>query len=893
MRKRLLNSRGWACALLLVAPLLGHAQFPSKDAANAAKVTPDLLVVQQTNGAPAAPSPGSPLQRSTPYLIKDGKIAIEAAAAEGQDGNALLQQLQALGLTDGVAYDRLIFGFLPFDKIDDLKNVPSLQFARPSYKPKHNVGKVTSQGDSAMRAGIARRTYNVSGAGVKVGVISDSYNALGGAPAGVASGDLPANVQVLDDFPGGEDEGRAMAEIVHDVAPGAAIAFNTAYKGQAGFAKGIRDLAAAGCSIITDDIYYFAEPFFQDGIISQAIRDVVTNKAVTYFTSQGNSERQSYQSAFVNGKTLLTAPYSTTAGISMATLGYPHDFGGGNYFQNITIPANGEAVISFQWDDRFYSVNGAPGARTDMDLIVLYNGLYLPDLSSAYDNLGDDPVELTFIQNNSAKDVTLQLALVKYAGPDPTIVKWVNNNASYLTIQYDTKSPSVVGHSNEKTAISVGAARYDRTPAYRPSLPQPVVERFSSTGGTPILFDVAGNRLTTPEIRQKPEIVAANGGNTTFFGFDYEGDGFPNFFGTSAAAPHAAAVGALMKEKSGNTIGRNQILSILENTAALMNDSYLLANANQPPSVNFTTGYGFIQADKALAQISGPVATTPFSITGVTTVNCQTVTAGLRRVTFTPQYTGLNGQTVTFSVVNETLPMTNPGPYTVNLYTDNPTVTLKAMQGNATVTFTYNWLNACNNPTSTTPTEPNPGVLTITGVTGVSCTAVTATQRRLRFTPQYAGVNDQTITFSVINETLPTTDRGPVTLNLYIDNPVIRLKAVQAGTPGEATFTYNWLAACNSGSPRQGVAEAGSVLSIRTLGNPVVGELTVEVTGAAEQALSLKLTDTQGRVLENRNVEQAGAVERHTFDVSKQAPGLLLLHAATNQQQQISKILKR
>ena len=92
-----------------------------------------------------------------------------------------------------------------------------------------------------------------------------------------------------------------------------------------------------------------------------------------------------------------------------------------------------------------------------------------------------------------------------------------------------------------------------------------------------------------------------------------------------------------------------------------------------------------------------------FSITGVTTVSCQVLSAGERRVTFTPRYAGLDGSPVSFSVVNELLPTTNPGPYTLDLYTDNPTITLSAVQSGVSSTFGYNWLAAC------TPSPPAHG----------------------------------------------------------------------------------------------------------------------------------------------------------------------------------------
>lgn len=74
-------------------------------------------------------------------------------------------------------------------------------------------------------------------------VLLDSYDVLGSAPA-VANAELPGagnpcghptNVTATE-VSGDTDEGRAMAQIVHDLAPGAAIRFASAMGGQPEFA---------------------------------------------------------------------------------------------------------------------------------------------------------------------------------------------------------------------------------------------------------------------------------------------------------------------------------------------------------------------------------------------------------------------------------------------------------------------------------------------------------------------------------------------------------------------------------------------------------------------------------------------------------------------------------
>ncbi|NEO96083.1 MAG: subtilase, partial [Moorea sp. SIO3G5] len=160
-----------------------------------------------------------------------------------------------------------------------------------------------------MNAEAARTRFGVDGSGVTVGVLSDSYNVLGGESEDVASGDLPgignpfgntATVNVLlDDLsPSNTDEGRGMLQLIHDVAPGADLAFHTAFLGQGNFAKGIVDLATVpGADVIVDDVIYLAEPMFQDGIIAQGI-DTVVAEGVSYFSSAGNVSRKSYESDF-------------------------------------------------------------------------------------------------------------------------------------------------------------------------------------------------------------------------------------------------------------------------------------------------------------------------------------------------------------------------------------------------------------------------------------------------------------------------------------------------------------------------------------------------------------------------------------------------------------------
>jgi hypothetical protein len=567
--------------------------------------------------------------------ITGDNVAIEATA--DTDLDQLLTDLQSLGLQQSFAFGRVISGVIPISELGNVAALSSLRLVRPVYQPITNVGLVTSQGDVAQRSSNARSIYpGVDGTGITVGVLSDSYNNLGGASADVASGDLPSGVIVLQDLAsGGTDEGRAMLQIVSDVAPGAKLAFNTAFVGgQAGFANGIKNLAkpvangGAGASVIVDDVFYFAEPYFQDGIVTQAVDQVAAN-GVAYFSSAGNQARRSYESAFVPGS-------SATVGGQNYTF---QDFDPSevvNNFQAITI--NGAFTPGLQWDQPFASASTTGvGSQNDLDMFLFASPSFTSTIyaSSTSNNLNADPFEIFGVTGTA----TAYVAIGKrdsVGGANPTKIKYVDFSGRNNTFQFATNSSTSFGHNQSANGLGVAAASYQQTPAFGTN--PAVAQSFTSLGGTPILFDTAGNRLATPIIRNQPAITAPDGVDTTFFGQDSDGNGKPNFFGTSAAAPSAAGVAALIRQAAPSATN-TQVYNALKTTALDMNT----------PGYDLLTGYGLIQADAAIATLN--YAPTNLTLSNNTIAETQAIGTAIGTFTSTDPDTG---NTFTYSLVTGT-----------------------------------------------------------------------------------------------------------------------------------------------------------------------------------------------------------------------------------------------
>ena len=528
-------------------------------------------------------------------------VVVTAVAFPDQAGD-LAAGLAAIGGSSIVTYADHVSAVLPFAAIDDAAAIPSLRFADVVFESRTNaaISAITNQADIALLADAARARFGVDGTGIRVGVISDSFDVLGGYAFDVQTGALPAGVQVLkeglkysqDGKLVGKDEGRAMAQLVYSIAPGAELFFTTqGAGGPTDFADSIKRLADAGCQIIVDDVTEDGVPWFQDGDVAKAVNTVVEDYGVAYFTSAGNFARNSYAADFrpIDAASIAGLPAELTSVPGLVL----HDFDPGpgvDVFQLATFPEGTRSFdLELQWDQPWTR------NKSDIDVFIVnqVDGVTHVKRFEGSHQLDGNP-KLGSLGMALPQGVTqVQFVIAHAGGVAPTYVKYLTYHPD-LHPKYATASSTIVGHANSATAAAVGASDYFRTPAYRES--PALLADFSSWGGTPILFAEDGTRLPAAEVREQPRFVAPHFGNTSFFVqiSDWEFDGLPNFSGTSAAAPNAAAVAALMMHLD-PTLTAAEVVAALEATAVDMLEA----------GYDLATGHGLIQAEAALARVAG------------------------------------------------------------------------------------------------------------------------------------------------------------------------------------------------------------------------------------------------------------------------------------------------
>ena len=525
----------------------------------------------------ASSDPRTVRSRVRSPIAASGRTVIVEALSNGE-GTALLSDLRRLGMERGAAMGRLVSGRLPISALREAAELSTLRGMVPSYARSH-AGSVGSEADTAHAAYRVRSTFNLDGTGQKVCALSDSYNQSSSAATtaedDIQSGDLPGEgnpqgntqaVDVLDDDYGGSpaptDEGRAMLQLIHDIAPGATLGFHTAFGGLADFANGILELAnpnKGDCDVIVDDVGYAVEPFYQDGILANAVDEAVQTYDAAYFSSAGNDGRNAYRAPFRD---------SGHPGV-LSDDAVAHDFAEGaavDTLQQVTVAPGGTfRIFTLQWTDPSGVVEGSAGPDTDLDVAILDDTLGVVAKSENQNIDSGFPVESLEFSNageidtdeDGVADSTFHLVIEKAAGPDPDEVRYIYSGSQYSIDQYDTLGATIYGHPKAEGAMAVAAAPFFYTPAYV-SVDAPFLESFSSKGGIPIRFDQTGNRIS-PVDREKPDVTGTDAIDNTFFGNDLQfpsdsriggvdSDPHPNFFGTSAAAPNIAAIAALIRQ---------------------------------------------------------------------------------------------------------------------------------------------------------------------------------------------------------------------------------------------------------------------------------------------------------------------------------------------------------
>jgi hypothetical protein len=193
---------------------------------------------------------------------KDNRLLVEITTSSTNAMIDMLPDLEEYGFEVTACNDYTCSGYLDIVMFPAVEDLSTVQFIMPSMRSTQssaskNTG-VLSQAINALQVDKVRSAYpHLDGEGMTVGILSDSYNTRGGASTDIENGELPSDgVRVLREFSSGRgfDEGRAMAQLIHDIAPNATIVFRTAVEGTVDFANGIQELADAGCDIIVDDV---------------------------------------------------------------------------------------------------------------------------------------------------------------------------------------------------------------------------------------------------------------------------------------------------------------------------------------------------------------------------------------------------------------------------------------------------------------------------------------------------------------------------------------------------------------------------------------------------------------------------------------------------------------
>jgi hypothetical protein len=458
------------------------------------------------------------------------------------------------------------------DRVSALANVTRISL--PGYAHPR-TGAITTEGDESLKSSTIKQSpWCLDGDGVKVGIISDNISHANDA---AATGDLPtdnlgdADIETPGFLPAEEgDEGTAMLEIVHDMAPNAALAFYGPTTSME-MVDAIQWLdQTAECDVICDDLGFFDQPFFEDGPIAEMAETAVGNGRV-YVAAAGNEADAHYQGLYSN--VVVNKAWTGAANYNV------HKFNaGGDYTINVTVPKDEILDVFMQWNDQFGS------SDNDYDLFIINNAeTQVLDVSQETQDGNDNPEEVASWENDTGAAATVKVVVRRLNAPTgPKTLELFLLGPVTMT-EHVVAADSIFGHPAAAGVIAVAAVDSADTPCG--------VEDFSSRGPSTISFPA--------EVRDTPTVAATDKVHVTGAGCFACADPCPPvpaagcvFGGTSAAAPHVAGIAAqLLEAKSAATPA--QVRTALENGAVEC----------PPAGFDFDTGHGFVNAESAFIHL--------------------------------------------------------------------------------------------------------------------------------------------------------------------------------------------------------------------------------------------------------------------------------------------------
>ena len=496
-----------------------------------------------------------------------------------------------------------IHAYVHPSRVREIAEDPRVTMISEIIPPIHNKVN-TSAGDVAHRAATARSEFGVNGNGIKIGVVSDSSRHLLNVQK---SGDLPSSVTVLPGLSGVLDdntdlgEGTAMMEIVHDLCPGASLYFATGGETEEEMAESVLALRDKGCDIIVDDVCFPRESAFQDGIIAQAVNEVTADGCVyvTCAANKGNVE--------TGHGAAWEGDFKSAAQVIVDGVEYEvHGFGSlGNeecnklrYWAVATATLRG-TTISLQWSDAW-------GSSANDYALALYDyekSMFVQLSDNPQTGSGCNPIELVEVGRRGGKcwDAkeyqNLSLVILKKKGAanrylrlsvfDGPFEEWGD------VLEFVTPG-QVYGHNAAESAICVAAADPVAGRAFTAS---DVPAYYTSDGPRRLFYDANGVAYTTSllsgggKLLDKPDVMGASSVACATPGFEL----FP---GTSASAPHLAAIVGLMLEA-------NKGLSTEDVRAILHKSTFSNSGWNK------TVGYGAVDAYAAVKAAQENGVSTP------------------------------------------------------------------------------------------------------------------------------------------------------------------------------------------------------------------------------------------------------------------------------------------